>query len=203
MAGPIQPLTAWVVGKRPPAESFQTLTLFSVEHGATLALQRVSKKSPSALLDLFDEADLMLESSSQGAASFVKETRLRTRLTEIGKSYDGLRLASSFANLVARNPIAEDGRASVYQLIGQALHAFAQSTRPDIVYLKSLYRFCRDEGYPLKQAWAPSLPPSDRAALTSILNRPVAEQTVDPKLVARLQRGVEDYLRGETEIFLD
>lgn len=203
MAGPTQPLTAWVLGKRPPAESFQTLTLFSVEQGASLALQRISKKSSSTVLDLFDEAELMVEIPGQGSASFVKETRLRTRLTEIGKSYESLRLACAFGNLVARNPIAEESRTSVYQLLSQAFNAFAQSARPDVVYLKSLYRFCRDEGYPLKQAWAPSLPPLERAALASILNQPVAEQTADPKLVAHLHRSLEDYLRRETELHLD
>lgn len=203
MAGPTQSLTAWILGKRPPAESFQTLTLFSVEHGSSLALQRISKKSTSATLDLFDEAELMLETAGAGTAAFVKETRIRTRLTEIGKSYENLRLASGFAQLVARNPIGEESRSLVYELLRQAFTAFAYSTRPDVVYLKSLYRFCRDEGYPLKQAWAPSLATSDRTALAAILNQPVAEQTADPKLVARLHRGLEDYLRRETEILLD
>lgn len=168
-----------------------------------MALQRLSKKPTSVTLDLFDEAALMLESSGQGTASFVKEVRVLTRLTEIGKSYESLRLASHFANLVARNPVAEESRAGIYALLRQAFTAFAGSSRPDIVYLKSLYRFCRDEGYPLKQAWAPTLPPSDRSAIASILNQPLAEQTAEPKLVARLQRRLDDYLRGETEILLD
>lgn len=168
-----------------------------------MALQRLSKKSTSVTLDLFDEADLILENPGQGPASFVREVRVITRLTEIGKSYESLRLASHFANLVARNPVAEESRAGIYDLLRQAFSAFASGTRPDIVYLKCLYRFCRDEGYPLKQAWAPALPSSDRTAIASILNQPTAEQTAEPKLVARLQRRLEDYLRAETEILLD
>lgn len=203
MAGPLHPLVAWVLGKRPPAESFQTLTLFTVSEGVTLAFQRISKKGATAMLDLFDEAELMVESPSQGSGAFVKETRILTRLTAIGKTYDSLRFASSLAQLVARNPVDEGSRAMIYELLRQSFTAFAESERADIVYFKSLYRFCRDEGYPLKQAWAPTLPPSDRAALVSVLNRPLAEQTADGKVVARLQRGLEEYLRQETEIIFD
>lgn len=192
-----------MLNKRPPAEAFQTLTIFSVDDGAGLALQRISKKSTSTTLDLFDEAALMLETPTSGGAAFVKEARVVTRLTEIGKSYDNLRFASALANLIARNPVADESRPGIYELLRQAFNAFAATTRADVVYLKSLYRFCRDEGYPLKQAWAPSLPASDRASLTEILNQPVAEQSAEPKLVARLQRRLEDYLRENTEIILE
>lgn len=203
MAGPTQQVEAWILGKRPPSDAFQTLTIFSASSGGVWALQRLSKKNISATVDLFDRAALMLEASAQGAAFFVKEARILTRLTEIGKSYENLRLASAFANLVAHNPVAEESRSSVFTLLGQGLTAFAATSRPDIVYLKCLYRFCRDEGYPLKQAWAPTLPPSDRAALATILNQPLAGQSAEPKLVTRLQRRLEDYLRGNTEILLD
>lgn len=203
MAGPTQQVDGWILVKRPPAESFQTLTIFSAANGAGLALQRISKKSTSATLDLFDEASLLLETPAQGSAAFIKEARVQTRLTEIGKSYENLRLASMFASLVARNPVAEESRMNVYELLGQSFRAFARADRADIVYLKSVYRFCRDEGYPLKQAWAPTLPSDDRAALATILNQPVTEQAADLKLVARLTRRLEDYLRGNTEILLD
>lgn len=146
----------------------------------------------------------MLESANQGSAtSFVKETRVLTRLTEIGKSYESLRLASTLARVVARNPIGEESRASVYDLLRRAFTAFAIFDRPDIVYLKSLYKFCRDEGYPLKQAWVPGLAPSDQSSLVLLLNRPLSDQTADPKVVERLHRGLETYLRRETEIDLD
>ena len=56
---------AFVLLKRPPADSFQSFNVFSAEHGALLILQRVAKKSAntSVALDLFDEASLDLESS--------------------------------------------------------------------------------------------------------------------------------------------
>lgn len=204
---PAQSLQAdvFVLLKRPPADAFQTFTVFSAEHGTLLVLQRVPKKAAvtSVALDLFDEASLLLESSNQGRTWFIKEARLLNRHADIGRSYDTLRLASRFTALIARNSVDEESRPAVAELLRIAFAAFGSGARPDIVYFKSLYRFARDEGYPLKQQWFPTLPSADRADVAALLNRPLAEQTAAPEAVARLERRLEEYLRGHTEILLD
>ncbi len=197
---------AFVLLKRPPSDTFQTLTIFSAEHGPLLVLQRLAKKKSAAAtapLDLFDEASLQLESSNQGHTWFVKESRLVTRHAELGRSYDTLRLASALAALVARNTVAEESRAAVAALLRQAFASFASGARPDFVWFKSLYRFARDEGHPLKEQWFPTLPAADRTAVATLLNQPLAAQTAAPEIVARLTRRLEEYLRGHTEILVD
>ncbi len=196
---------AFVLLKQPPSDSFQMLSVFSAEHGVLVALQRVAKKptANATAIDLFDEVSLILETSNQGRTYFVKEARLLKRHVDIGRTYDRLRHASALAALIARNPVDEDSRASVASLLRTAFEAFATSKRPDIVYLKSLYRFARDEGYPLKEQWFPTLPSSDRSGLATLLNRPLSEQDAAPELVARWHRRLEEYLRGHTEIFVD
>ncbi len=212
---------AFVLLKRPPADSFQTLTVFSPSHGTLLALQRLSKKSSASAsssaslpLDLFDEASLLLESSNQGQTWFIKESRLLVRPAGIGRSYDALRHASALATLVARNAVSEESRATVAALLRQALAAFAGPARPDIVWFKSLYRFARDEGYPLREQWFPTLPAADRDAVTTLLNRPLAELSAPGaqsnligysplSAVDRLTARLAEYLRGHTEILLD
>lgn len=196
---------AFVLLKRPAADAFQSFGVFSPEHGSMLVLQRVAKKSPgtSVALDLFDEVSLLLESSNQGRTWFVKEARLIQRHAEIGRSYDALRLASALASLVSRNTVDDDSRAAVADLLRGAFVAFGTGNRPDIVYFKSLYRFARDEGYPLKQQWFPTLPAADRRVVATLLNLPLADQTAPGPDVARLQRRLEEYLRGHTEIYLD
>jgi hypothetical protein len=195
----------FVLGKQPPADAFQSFTVFSAEHGALLVLQRVAKKSAatSVTLDLFDEVALTLESSNQGRTWFLKEAELIRRHADLGRSYDALRFASALAALIARNPVQEESRAAVAELLRVAFAAFAGGGRPDIVYFKSIYRFARDEGYPLKQQWFPTLPSADRAVVATLLNKPLAEQTAEPAAVARLQRRIEEYLRGHTEILVD
>lgn len=205
MAGPTLTTDALVLAKRPPSDAFQTFTVFSSEHGPLLVLQRLSKKTAAntVALDLFDEVSLSLENNSQGQAWFVKEARLLTRHSGLGRSYEVLQAASDLARLLARNSVHEESRAKVYTLFSEALAALAGTERPDIVYLKSLYRFARDEGYPVKEHWFPALPAADRENAVTLLNQPVASQTTELTLVAKLRRRLEDYLRGHTEILLE
>ena len=91
----------------------------------------------------------------------------------------------------------------MYRLLQQTLAAFSATTRPDLVYLKALYCFARDEGYPVKQEWWTELPAAARAAAAGMLNLPVADQAPAPAAVAGLTRRLEDYLRSHTEILLE
>jgi hypothetical protein len=201
---PGQPLTtdAVVLLKRPPADTFQSLTIFSSTHGTLLALQRLPKKSAAGTLtlDLFDEVALFLETANQGQSWFIKEPRLLTRHAGLGRDYETLRHASSLTTFIARNPVPEESRPRIYQLLRDALLAFAHSPRPDIVYFKSLYRLARDEGHPVKQHWFPTLSSADRPVVAELLNQPLAAQTTDTATVTRLQKRLEDYLREHTEI---
>lgn len=196
---------AFVLLKRPPSDAFQSLTVFSAEHGLLLVLQRLSKKSSatSVALDLFDEAALDLESTNQGQTWFVRDARLVARHAGLGRSYDTLSRASALAQLLVRNPVPEESRAAAAELLRTALAALAAGARPDCVWFKSLYRFARDQGYPLKEQWFPTQPAADRDALATLVNRPLAEQTAAPTLVARLTNRLGEYLHGHTEIVVE
>jgi len=200
---------AFVLLKRPPAERFQGCALYSCEHGILQVFVRVpgkagSKRQPA--LDLFEEAEVTLESSNQGRTWFLRDARVVTRFAEIGRSYEALRAASSFAALIVRNPPAPESRAGAEALIRAALAAFAGSADPAVVLFKSMYRFARDEGHPLPQQWMPSLPPELRKTAEHLLRTPLAGLARAPEPrppVAELQQRLEEYLRGNTEILLD
>lgn len=203
---PGQTLTteAFVIEKRPPSDVFQTFGLFSAEHGNLLALQRVPRKASGSHVspDLFDEVSGMLESSNQGRTWFVKELRITTRRSGIGRSYDALRFASALASVISRNPVHEESRGSVARMLGTALDALATGPRPDAVHLKSLYLFARDEGYPVKQEWLPSLSAADLAVAKSVLGRRLDQQDCAAPEVARLRRSLEAYLGASTDIII-
>lgn len=207
---PAQSLTtdAFVLLKRPPAEAFQSFVVFSAEHGTLTVMQRVAKKSATTIvaLDLFDEASLVLESSNQGRTWFVKDARLIARPAGIGRSYEALQFASEFTALLARNPVHEESRAPVAALVRVALTAFATGMRPDVVFFKSLYCFARDEGYPVKQQWLPTLSQELRAEADRLLSTPLANlepATPENSQAKIIQRRLTDYLRGHTEILFD
>jgi hypothetical protein len=203
---PGQTLTteAFVIEKRPPTDAFQTFGLFSTQHGNLTAIQRVPKKASATHVspDLFDEVSAMLESSNQGRSWFVREIRITTRRSGIGRSYDALRFASALASVISRNPVHEESRENVARMLGTALDALATGPRPDVVHLKSLYLFARDEGYPVKQEWLPSLGAADLAVAKGVLNRRLDAQDSTAPEVARLRRSLEGYLGSSTDIII-
>lgn len=185
------------------ADDWERLALFTADEGSLSVLRRSRRSKPVLALDLFDHASVVLESSDQGHTWFLMDGRLLRRLEGLGRSYARLAAASALARLALRNPIASESRPGLYRLLHAAFAALAETDRPDVVLLKSLYRFARDEGYPVRQQWREDLPASDQATLDLVLERPVREVAVPPEAVERLHRKLGDYLRANTELALD
>lgn len=201
---PLQ-LTALVIGRQPSsADAFEQLTTFDSEHGVLHCLRRISGKAVghATPLDLFDEAELWLESANEGRTWFIKEHRHVKRHPGLGRSYDALRAAADLAALITRNPVPDESRATIAALLRQTLGALDAGSRPDIVWFKTLYCFLRDEGYPVKQDWWPQLTAADRDAAAQILNQPIAQQDPASELVARLTRRLAEWITGETDLRL-
>jgi len=203
---PGQPLqtTAFILARQPSgSDAFEQLTAFSAEQGVLHLLRRLKQTKTSATpLDLFDEAELWLESSSQGRTWFVKEHRFLLRHDGIGRSYEALRAAAALGQLLARNPVPDESRPAVTDLLRTSFGALAAGGRPDIVWVKSLYCLLRDEGYPVKQQWWPGLPPDERETAAQVLNQPLATQTAEPAAVGRVTKRLEAWVAAETEIRL-
>lgn len=204
---PGQQLTtvAFILGRQASgSDNFEQLTAFSEEHGPLLCLRRVTTKAAtgSPPLDLFDEAELALESPSQGRTWFIKEHRHLRRLPGIGRSYDALRAAAALATLITRNPVADESRAPVVALLRQSLGSLETGARPDLVWFKSLFVFLRDEGYPVKQHWWQQLASVERDAAAQILNQPIAGQNPERATVTQLTQRLEAWVAADTEIRL-
>lgn len=205
MPGPQLTTVAFILGRQTSgSDNFEQLTAFSEEHGALLCLRRVSTKPATSAppLDLFDETELALESASQGRTWFIKEHRHLRRFPGIGRSYDALRAAAALAGLVSQNPIPDESRAPVVALLRQGLGALETGARPDLVWLKSLFIFLRDEGYPVKQQWWHQLGSAERDAAAQILNHPIAGQNPEARDVERLTQRLHEWVAAETEIRL-
>lgn len=206
MAGLGLSTEAIVLEKRPgAADGWEHYRLFTPESGVLSALRRQAKKNSAAAvpLDLFDEAELGLESPDQGRSWFIREARVRVRHGEIGRSYEALLAASKFARLIGRNPVGPESRAGTALLLREAFAAFGARDRPDIVLLKSLYRFARDEGYPVRQEWLASVPEAERPAVLDLLTRPGQGSPASAEEVAAWQRRLEDYLRSDADLVID
>jgi hypothetical protein len=197
-------IDAFVLDRRPPSDAFQSLLVFSATHGALWVMQRIGRRAATALaMDLFDEVTLILESSNQGRTWFVREARLITRHAGIGRGYATLQHAAALARLITRNAITEEGWSGTARLLRTALGALDTGVRPDVARFKATFVFARDEGHPLQQQWLPTLPADDRTQVATLLNRPLAEQTAAVEAVTRLQRRLEEFLQGHTEMSFD
>lgn len=195
--------TAFVLGRQASgSDTFEQLTAFSEENGPLLCLRRVSRKAATSTppLDLFDEAELTLESSSQGRTWFIKEHRHLRRFPGLGRSYDALRAAAALATLITRNPVADESRVPIIALLRQSLSSLENGARPDLVWLKALFIFLRDEGYPVKQHWWQQLGSVERDAAAQILNQPIAGQNPEPGTVTQLTQRLEAWVAADTEI---
>lgn len=198
--------TALLLARQPSgSDAFEQLTAFSEEHGMLVCLRRLPRKTGTAAaipLDLFDEAELWLESSNQGRTWFIKEHRHIARQPGIGRTYATLQAAAALASLVTRNPVPDESRTPVAALLRQGFAALGEGARPDLVWFKALFCLLRDEGYPVKQQWWLHLPAPERDAAAQLLNNPIAGQSPDPALVAAITRRLEAWVAAETEIRL-
>lgn len=169
---------ALILRLAPSGESFLKLDILSPDHGGFLCLKRISKKSSQqAAPDLFDTADIQLETSKQGTARFVREYQLVQRRESIGASYHSLRHASEFTSLLARNAPHMADPAELFELAVRTLNAFAERKAPEVVHLKAMYLLLKNEGYPIRESWWPQLPSHLKEPAKSAINSPAPEKS--------------------------
>lgn len=169
---------ALILRLAPSGESFLKLDILSPEHGGFLCLKRVSKKNPQqAAPDLFDTADLLIETSKQGTAKFIKEYQLAQRRESIGASYHSLRHASEFTGLLARNAPHMADPAELFDLAERTLNAFADRKAPEVVHLKAIYLLLKNEGYPIRESWWPQLPHHLKEPAREAINTPAPDKS--------------------------
>ena len=147
MSKPAVTERALVLRIAPSGESFQKIDILTAESGTFLCLKRLSKKNPqTAAPDLFDTADIHLETSKQGTARFVNDYQLVHRRSSIGQSYRKLQHASDFCALIAHNGPHMADPAALHHITERTLDAFAERDVPSIVFLKAVYILLKDEG---------------------------------------------------------
>lgn len=196
---------ALVLRIAPSGESFQKIDILTPNSGTFLCLKRLSKKNQqTAAPDLFDTADIHLETSKQGTARFVNDYQLLHRRTTIGQSYRKLQYASDFCALIAQNGPHMADSAALYQICERTLNAFAERDVPSIVFLKAVYILLKDEGYPVRESWWAQLPAHLREPGKQLINQPTPDRAAPEQLEActLISRHLCHWLRRETDLML-
>lgn len=186
-------------------ESFNKIDILTPESGSILCLKRISKKNPlGSIPDLFDTADVHLESSGQETVRFVKEYQMIQRRGQIGKSYHALCHASEICSLIAHNGPYLANTVNLYRITERALNAFAEQKTPSIVLLKALYMLLKEEGYPIREAWWPQLSEPIRKSASQLINTPAPESASAElvRICTDINQNLLNWLSCETDLVL-
>ena len=197
--------TALILKVAPSGESFLTLHALSAEEGTFVCLKRVSSKAPTTdRPDLFDTAEVQLETAKSGNTRFVRDYRVVQRRETIGSSYRALQHASTFASLLAKNATHMPDPALLYQLAERSFNAFGEAKPPAIIYLKSVYLLLQSEGYPVRESWWPQVPSELREAAKELINQPAPEKTAEQQLniCELITQNLHRWLQRETDLIL-
>ena len=196
---------ALVLKTEPSGESFIKLYVLSVESGIFLCMKRVSKKANSSTIpDLFDTAVILLEASQQGTMRFVKEYQLKQRRDVIGQNYRSLRSASRLSQLLVKNASHMPESEWLFRLTERAFDAFAAGKAPDVVLLKSLYLLLKDEGYPVRESWWPTLRADLRETAKCLLSKPSPAHIDEPEqnTCERIEQQLTQWMHHQTDLII-
>jgi recombinational DNA repair protein (RecF pathway) len=196
---------ALVLKTEPSGESFLKLHVLTAESGIFLCMKRISKKTnTSTTPDLFDTAVILLETSQQGTMRFVKEYQLRQRRDVIGQNYRSLRSASRLSQLLVTNASHMPESEWLFTLTERAYDAFAAGKAPDVVLLKSLYLLLKDEGYPVRESWWPTLRTDLRKAAKRLLSKPSPAHIDKPeqKTCESIEQNLTEWMRNQTDLII-
>ena len=196
---------ALVLKTEASGESFIKLYVLTAESGIFLCMKRVSKKANSSTIpDLFDTAVILLETSQQGTMRFVKEYQLRQRRDVIGQNYRSLRSASRLSQLLVKNASHMPESEWLFRLTERAFDAFAAGKAPDVVLLKSLYLLLKDEGYPVRESWWPTLRADLRKTAKCLLSEPSPVHIGKPEQNAceHIEKHLTQWMRHQTDLII-
>jgi hypothetical protein len=207
-----------VLDRLPAGERHLRLALLTAGPGLlTVMLRQSAGASPKpasraraiARPDVFDHADVVLEAPADGAAPgatyFVREYKIIRRHAGLAKRYEALATAAALARLVARHAGHFETCAPVFDLCRKAWAALEEGAPPEAVHFKALYLLARDEGYPAREQWLPSLKLEDRELALAVLRQPSAKAAGvgDAESRARLRRAFERWLAGHTDFEME
>ncbi len=181
-------------------DSFLTLAVLSVSRGLYHPLLRKSKRSTRP--DLFDTARAHLSRAKQGDLLFLSDYQITRRRSAIARSYEVLQIASRFAEIVRRNTRHLPDYEEIFQIAEQFFDSLEKGPAPRAAYLKSLYRFAKTEGLPVREDWAAGLGPDLRDELIATLKRPLSEQSSESQLLKPLSASLEEWLAGKAHFII-
>lgn len=156
-------------------ESSLYVEAFSGALGALALIKKISSKKTSALPDIFDDIEAVLNPSSSGDLKFVGAFEIRRRRTAIASDYGAFEDAAAIAGVVRRNGRHIEDTARLSARLRRSLDAIDAGMPSSAVRLKFLYLLARDEGYPVREDFFARLSGTEKRLFAAIVKTPSAE----------------------------
>lgn len=194
---------AIVLHKENSNDNFIGFDLFCPSSGKLRCLSRLTKKNlTNSHPDLFDLVTLQLSPAKQGDLLFLKDFQINRRHPGIAKNYSAFYHACQWTKILLLNLSHVDRPQPLFLLTEKALHAFELSINPESTYLKTLYLFNRQEGYPIKEHWLINLPNDLLNTALIALQSPLKLQNIPSNAVEELIDHLHTWITQYTEILL-
>jgi len=199
-----QSATGIVLAKELTAGGFERMRILTAE--TLLVVMRRPGKSVGGgdAPDLFDLCTVELDARG-GGAWFVREYSLERRHSGIGARYETLAAASAWARLLLTNAPSMDGTASLFEVSLKALDAWERGAPAQVVLLKALFLFARDEGLPVREEWLVQLLPAERDAAAAALRTPLDESSgtdANADIIAALPERMTEWMCNSHHIMM-
>ncbi len=195
-------LEALVLGREQTGENHLRLSLLEPEIGRREAFYRQTQSGKGTPPDLFDHGEFHLEAARSGRAWFVREFRLRRRLSGISRRYANLQAAAEWALFLRRNAEHCHDPEKVFDIAQKTFAALESSPQTEAVLLKGFFLFSRQEGWPVREEWLRNLPAAERDSAVHILNTPLEALESEPEAARQLTRALKNWLAARDEVQL-
>lgn len=145
--------------------------------------------------------ELTLRKKGPDGVGYVVEFAMFEAFPGISRGYRQLTAASVAARFFERNLLHLESFETAWELLGQALRAFATKPQPLATLFKLVFRFAREEGYAVTRGWLHGLPDADRREVESLLSRPLDELDIGDERIQHWLERLSGYLERETALY--
>lgn len=204
MASPEFSTHAISLGSQLRGDNYFAHRLYSKHQGPlTVLVRRSNKPDKQIAIDLFDEGEFRFELKPGSYAGFLKDAQITRKRRKLAERYEAFEMASRLANVMLSNPVSGESIDDSFELLTKGLDSWESGMNPQATYLKCLYLYCRQEGYPVKEEWAAQLPETERAVTINALNRPLRNMQVVASELKNAIQSLELYMEHHTHIRID
>ncbi len=193
-------IEAIVLNKENRAENYLSFTLFSKDLGICYAMIKVSRNKNNPLPDFFNEISVECNKGNFGNNYFIKSINSIESLNNFHKNYKGLLECTKLAQCLIRNASHLEDFSPAYKDFVLALKAYITATDPRLVNIKWLYKFARNEGYPIKEDFAQNLSAQYQEIFVQIINTPSSQCNIAKEDIGFIYDKLSHWLNYNTDI---